>query len=462
MHHPAGRYHRRSAAFAGAALLPLLALFPLLLPCGAVGLAEESAAAPQHPADLLTWRSGTGNALSLRSWLATDLRAFPRTEVDYGRSWHVEPSLVSARVSSRFRLWQVVRGRLDLELAEASPDVQEAWFEYRPFELFGLRAGRAKVPFGLAPQLSVPDYRLLGAPMVFGNSKDFRDAGFLVLGDWKDGFVGYAVGAVLGSRDVAVDVNDKPDLTGRILLHAPADAGNWLSGLHVGTSATWGEGPTRHGFRGRTLAGHSFLNPPSIRGEQLRLGAEVEYATPWFRLAGEYTRTVQQRDGIVENQKVGKAYAEVADLEDYAVSGWYSEASVHLFGKRALRWAQADGSDVEGQADDSGSSLAPRSGLELCGRFETLDVSDGHRLVEVDAGNEDHAPLADTFVMGITAGINYYFEPGIRLTLAWQGLRFDDATLAADYVPPETADEPAAEPGSAWTHQLFLRAQLSI
>jgi hypothetical protein len=351
---------------------------------------------------------------------------------------------------------------LDLELAEANPDAQEAWFEYRPSELLGLRAGRVRVPFGMAPQLSVPDYRLLGAPMVFGNSKDFRDAGFLVLGDWPDGYVGYSVGAVLGSRDVAVDVNDKPDIAGRLLLHPPQDSGSWLSGLHVGGSATWGDGPTRHGFRGRTLAGHSFLNPPSIRGEQLRLGGELEYATPWFRLAGEYTRTVQQREGIVENQKVGKAYAEVGDLEDYAVSGWYTEASVHLFGKRALRWSQAGGSKREGQPEDSGSSLSPRSGLELCGRFETLDVGDGDRFVDVEAGTEDHAPLADTSVMGITAGINYTFEPGIRLTLAWQGLRFEDGSLAPDYVAPETVEEPASGPGSAWTHQLFLRAQLSI
>ncbi len=440
----------------------LVVAIPLLfLVTAATASAEEGGAGVSRPADLLTWRHGEGNALSLRGWLAADLRAFPRTEVDYGRSWHVEPALASARVSSRFELRKVVRGRLDLELAEASPDVQEAWFEYRPFELLGLRAGRVKVPFGMAPQLSVPDYRLLGAPMVFGNSKDFRDAGFLVLGDWKDGFVGYAFGAVLGSRDVAVDVNDKPDVVGRLLLHAPADAGNWLSGLHLGAATTWGDGPTRHGFRGRTLAGHSFLNPPSTRGEQLRMGAELEYVTPWFRLAAEYTRTIQQRDGVRENQKVGKAYAEVADLDDYRVDGGYAEAAVHLFGKRALRWSQPDGAG-DGHGDDPGSSFAPLSGLELCGRLETLEVGDGDRLVDVDAGTEDHAPLADTSVLGVMAGINYYFEPGIRLTLAWQGLRFEDGSLAPDYVPPETTEEPAVVPGAAWTHQLFLRAQLTI
>lgn len=395
----------------------------------------DATAAFESPAELLTWRHSSGTWATLGGVIALDMRAYPRVEAGHGRSWHVEPFLSTARATGRFCWRNLLAARIDVELAESNPDMQEAWFEFRKWDLFRVRAGRFRVPFGLAPQIEIQNLRLLSVPMMFGNSKDFRDVGVLVHGDWHDGWLGYAVSVGSGSRDIRVDVNDRPDLVARLFLHPPRGRSPWLSGLQVGVSGGWGEGPERQGFRGRTMGGHSFYSPPTVRGTQWRLSADLEYATPWFRVAGEYLWVRQERTGLTAWQTVGGTGTDVADLAPLITRGWYVEASSHLFGRRT-------------------EDFVPISGLELCGRFETVSFGDGRRFVGTQAGDEDRAPLVDAGVMGVTAGINGFVQPGIRLGLVWQGLRFDNGTMAPDHEGTGTGPE--------WFHQVFFRAQWSI
>ncbi len=383
-------------------------------------------------------------SLSVDGWLATDLRAFRRTETGYGASWNVEPVLNSARLALRYRFQDVFTVRLDGEFAEANPDVQEAWLEYSPIQFLALRAGRVKVPFGLSPQQSVPEYDLLSAPMVFGNAKDFRDVGFMISGDWAEGFLTYAVAAVTGSRDLSVDVNDKPDVVGRLVLHMPEGSCPWVRGIQLGGSASWGEGPTRHGFRGRTLGGHTFSDPPVVRGNQLKWGAEFLWQNPLFKVSGEYVAINQDRDGITESQKVGTAFVQVGELEPYVVTGYYAEATAYL--TRMFGWDQDQFSAVE-----------------LTGRFERLDFGDGTREVALDTGTEQRAPLLDSGLTGVGVALHVRPARQVRITLAWQGLLFDDAEMEPDFEKPQADSDPAASaPSPSWVHSLFLRAQFEL
>jgi len=267
--------------------------------------------------DRLVFR-GDGDAwVSLGGWLALDVVGFSRTEVEYGTSRHIEPVLASARISTEFQLNRNWGGRLDGEFAETNPSVQEAWFEFRRWKLLRLRAGRVKVPFGLAPQMTLPDYSLISAPAVFGNSKDFRDA-------------------------------DVP----------------------------------------------------------------------------------------------------VKGLSGYDVSGWYVEGLWRVWNHGAF------------------------PAVELAGRYERLDFGDGDRLVDTEAGTEDRSPLKDSWMDGITAGVNVRLAREVRLTLAWQGLRFGDPTMAPDAPlspAPKTAtdtstEDPTTSPpsDSRWVHHFFLRLQFAI
>jgi hypothetical protein len=182
------------------------------------------------------------------------------------------------------------------------------------------------------------------------------------------------------------------------------------------------------------LAGYTFSEPPTIRGVQWRAGAELEWAAPAFRVAGEYQYLSQERDGITDSQRIGAALVPVGDLEPLVVRGWYVEASGHVFGE----------DDAQGD---------PRTGLEIAARFESLDFGDGRRTVAVADGEEDHAPLVDSWVEAVTAGVSGYFGWGLRVGLAWQAVRFGRADLAPDH------EEGDVSGGDAWVHHVFARAQ---
>lgn len=383
----------------------------------------------------LSWRATDGSFLWLGAWVLTDFQAFPRTETGYGASWDADFELRAAHGTVRFRWGEWVCGRLDGEFSDAAAELQDAWVEYCGLAPhLHVRAGRFRVPFGLVQQLQTPELKLQEAAMVAGNPRDFRDLGLDLHGSFWFDRVRWAVALVTGSRDIAVDVNDKPDVVGRLTFFPLLGFGPWLEGLHAGGSGGWGEGPTRHGFRGRNAADYTFLAPPTVRGVLWRAAAELEWATPWFRLAAEYQHASWDREGITDNQRIGSAMVGVSDLDPQEIWGWYVELSGHPYGED-----DADGT--------------PRDGLELAARFEHLEFGDGDRTVSTADGIEQHGPLVDSWVQAVTAGAAWYFGYGLRLSAAYQALRYGRADLASDHEDGDPDD------GERWVHHVFARAQ---
>jgi hypothetical protein len=384
---------------------------------------------------LLFWEADDGSLLALRAWLVSDFYTFPRTETSHGASWDANFRLRAAHVSARGRLGSWLCARIDGEYADAEADLQDAWIEYcglAPW--FHARAGRLRVPFGMVQQLQTPELPLIEAAAIAGNPKDFRDLGVELFGTFWQDRIRWAVAGVTGSRDIAVDVNDKPDVVGRLTVHPLMGFGPWFERLHFGGSAGWGDGPTRHGFRGETMSGYTFMSPPTIRGVRWRAGAELEWAAPAFRAAAEFQLVSHDREGITDSQRIGGAMVQVGDLDAYEVWGWYVEASGHVFG----------------DDDELGD---PVTGLELAARFEHLEFGDGDRTVAVADGEESHGPLTDSWIEAVTGGLNYYFGYGLRLGAAYQAIRYGRADLASDHEDGDPGE------GTAWVHHVFVRAQ---
>ncbi|MBW2700569.1 MAG: hypothetical protein JRF33_07085 [Deltaproteobacteria bacterium] len=387
----------------------------------------------------LSWSDASGaDSLEISGWLAMDFEAFPRVETGYDKSWHLGPDMRVARLRADFQLNRIWGGRLDLELASLDPVKMDMWFEARFWSWLKVRAGHFKTPFGRSQLLSLPDRSLLEAPLVAGNPKDFRDTGLMLHGGFLDKRLEYGLALVTGSRDLTVDVNEKPDFVGRLSIRPLRGLGPWLEGLGLGGSFSWGEGPRRRGFRGRSMAGWTFVVPPGIRGEQLRWGAEFEWLAPVLSFRAEYQWQRQARDGVEDSQRVGGSMVSVGDLEPWKIEGFYAELAAQLWGER----------------DASG----PVTGIELSARFESLDFSDGTRMLSTPSGDEDHAPLPDSWVEGLTLGLNGYLDNGLRLSAVYQGLRFGRRELAPDY---DADILPAQNPSEAghWVHHFFLRAQ---
>ena len=386
-------------------------------------------------ASRLRWQRD-GLSLAVGGWVISDLVSMPRTETGFGPSWNIKPQLRSARLAAHVGLSPRLGARLSVELADLISEVQEAWAGYHVGPWLDLRVGRVRLPFGLSQQERLATRSLMEAPMVAGNPKDFRDVGLSASGHLLASRLRYGAAVTAGSRAIGVDVNERPDATLRLTIHPLVGLGPWLAGLHLGASGSYGAGPNRNGFRVRTTGDHTVMTPPMVRGRQERWGAELGWRLPRGRLVAEYQWQRQQRNELTDNQQVGGNFTQVGDLAPYRIRGAYVEGAWLLVG-------------------DMGR-IMPRTGLELDARFESIEFGDGFDLRTVAAGQEDHAPLTESWVEAISVGVNIYPLDGLRVGLVWQGIRFGRSDLAPNYKPTQ-----AAASMSGWVHHLMARVHLA-
>lgn len=388
-------------------------------------------------AERLQWKDGD-LSLSLRGWILTDLIALPRAEATFGPSWNVQPFLRSARLSAAVGLPDALSARLTLELGEINSDVQELWAGYSAGEWLTLRAGRLKVPFGMTQQLALAARPLLEAPLVAGNAKDFYDHGLAGHGTWAGGRILYALGTVSGTRTSSVDVNEQPDLVARVVMCPFGDDDAHLGRLTLGGSGSYGRGPLRNGSRVRTPGEHTVAPPPTIRGVQERLGGELSFRQGRVSLNAEYQWLRQHRSGLTSNASTEEGLHPIGDLAPYVVRGWYVEGSWLLAGETGLP--------------------IPKYGVELAARVERLRFGDGTDRQEVGETAVDHAPLLDSSVTGFTTGLSVYSRTGLRLTVAWQQLRFGRADTAPNQSPGASTSDGAG----VWVGHCMARLGLAI
>jgi Phosphate-selective porin O and P len=356
---------------------------------------------------------GKGGNLAIRGYGALGVWSFPQTDKDSGeKSWHTNMAFSSAKLSLRYTTESKLSARFDAELGSDRLEAQELWFQYDIWSRLSIRGGRLRTPFGLAQTEDFLSRRFPSTPLIAGNSKDFRDIGFMLFS--KNQWINVYVALVTGSRDVAPKSNETPDIVGRIQvfpfghMKTNGSMSTVLKNLHFGGSASWGKGPSRNGFRGRTSGGFTYANPVNIRGEHLRVAAEFGWHNRWFYLRGEYQYDKMNRDGLIS----------AFDYEPYVVKGYYLEAGVHLTGNK--------------------NSNKSQGGLELLSRFERIFHGDGQGNITIDGVVYDKAPVDEQQVTSLSLGVNWYISLQLRFTLLWQGIWFSDPRKSPDWVLPDS------------------------
>ncbi|MHB1044488.1 MAG: OprO/OprP family phosphate-selective porin [Thermoanaerobaculia bacterium] len=346
----------------------------------------------------LEWASADGE---------TSFRLVGRIHVDGVAFGGSENRLANGATLRRVRIGYKVRvakdwvSELDVDFAENTVSVKDAWLGYTGFARSLVQVGHFKVPFGMDTLTSSNDTWFVERAYVDSWSPDRRlGLAYAWAGDR------FSAKADLYAQTISVDAAGIDQGWGW------AARGTWApvrtpkgNAIHLGAAATWrrpdagtagfGEDPAYAvGLSSRpesTRASRAkFLDTSALVRTAWARQYAAELAGVWnaFAWQGEYQQTtVTRREGS-------------AELADHEFHGWYGQLSFVLNGGR--KYAPGAGL-VERVSPGEGGAY------EIVARYSTLDLNDPTEGDEVRGGS----------ARNFTLGANWYPNASVRVLLNW-------------------------------------------
>ena len=211
-------------------------------------------------------------------------------------------------------------------------DLLDAYVESDPALLIGLRLGKFKQPFGLEQLQSTPSFPFVEQSLSTSLGTN-RDVGAQIQGDFRKGFIAYAIGVFNGATDGAVldaDSNSHKDIAGRIFFQ-PFSSISLLQGLGIGFAATsgWHGGlPRVTGLPSYKTAGQEtyfkYKDTTIAAGERTRLSYQGYYYLGPVGILGEYieskaaiARKTAQKDLTNKGWQTSISYAATGEPNSY-------------------------------------------------------------------------------------------------------------------------------------------------
>ena len=279
-------------------------------------------------------RIGEWFTLELIAKLQGDLARFDRVvDVDDEEFYWAR-----RRLGIRGELW----GRVGFEVERAFGFEEEPWRDVyvnvRASDLFEVRGGKFKVPFGLDNLTSSAGNDFIYRSLATRTLSPGRAIGGMAHGETDRRRFTYAIG-VFDGRDVpsADFFFDDDDLGGDIfgttvggrVTAQPFDAverlPRGLRNMEFGANAVWSEVPTGpFGFRGRSVFGYEYFERVYVSGDRRRVGADVTM------LAGPTSLKAEWLNGWDDRQ--GQGLADI-DLPELFGRGWYVAGTWLLTGE---------------------------------------------------------------------------------------------------------------------------------
>ncbi|MPY87358.1 MAG: hypothetical protein GEU99_05505 [Luteitalea sp.] len=266
--------------------------------------------------------------------------------------------------------------------------LRDAYVNFKHFPAAEVRIGQFVAPFSLERLTGTSRLEAIDRTDIGTRLSPSRDIGIMVANstpfwDW----LSYGAAVVNGTGRNTSDNNDPKDLVGRLSATVPA----WR-GFSIGVNGAIGDQP---------------------EGRRSRVGADMAYDQPLYRVAAE---VVREAHGSI-----------VAADERVNVSrgGPFARRGFYLLGV----WKVAGGI-VE--IDAEGNVTLPDRRLELVARYVDLDD-----------------PTGELSTREIQTGANYYLSPTVRVMLQGSLQTKDSPVIAGDTIEI---------PG----HRLVLRAQISF
>lgn len=334
------------------------------------------------------------------------------------------------------------------DFAPSTPQIMDAYINYRFRPELQFRLGKFKTPVGLenlqADQVTMFNERAFPSQLVPG-----RDVGFQVHGEVAGGVLAYAAGIFNGVGDNRnssnVDFDDNKAFAGRVFVHPfRRSATAALQGLGFGLGGSY---ESIQGTNASALASGYltpgqqtfFLYNPTNRaavvpdGEHWRLAPQAYYYYGPFSLVGEYT---------ISSQRVRRVGAEPLVGDTLQHSAWQVAAGWVLTGE--------DASYAGGVVPRR--SFNPHQGgwgaWQLVGRYSELNLDPAS--LPLFANDQNSARSAHEWAVGL----NWYLNRNLRVATSYSQTSFRGG-----------GSTEAGGPGPV-THQdervLFTRVQLAF
>ncbi len=232
------------------------------------------------------------------------------------------------RLGVRGELWDRVGFEIERAFGVDEEPWRDVYLNVRASDLFEVRGGKFKVPFGLDNLTSSADNDFIYRALATRTLSPGRAIGGMAHGETDRRRLTYAIG-VFDGRDLPssdllfVDDDNGGDsfgttAGGRVTVQ-PFDAieslPRGLRNMEFGANAVWSSVPTGlYGFRGRSVFGYEFFERTYVSGDRLRVGADVAV------LAGPTSLKAEWLSG--EDDRQGQGLGNI-DLPELFGRGWY-------------------------------------------------------------------------------------------------------------------------------------------
>jgi len=322
---------------------------------------------------------------------------------------HSDLFLTRARVWFNATVWKHFLIRIQNEFL-TDPSLRDAYLDVNYTPSLRFMIGQFKVPFSPEIIYSHKYIDLVERPVVVQRSLDpTRDVGAMIHGTAVQSILKYQIALISGAGQNLQDNNKDKDIVGRLMVSPfKLMKSNYFRDFSFGAAATYGKQPALGGnsIYGQTVTGYRFYEPVAVKGDRLRLNAQLAWFAGPFSVKGEYIRTIEERKDIVVSGQT--------NLGDFETEGWYLTASWIITGEKEQPDRPAPTSPFLVQGGElNGTGL-----LKMASRYEVfmLDSERRHGLAE---------PMPITF-RAWTFGLTWYPVELIRISLDYQMQHFSD------------------------------------
>lgn len=294
------------------------------------------------------------------------------------------------------------------DFAGSSPQIFDAYLNYRYAPWLQVRAGKFKTPIGLE-QLQNDAFLTFNERALATDLVPNRDIGFQLWGDVADGTLSYAAGVFNGVGDGRnssnSDFEDHREFAGRLFLQPfkPTSLAP-LQGLGFGVAGGWGNTSSNAlGLPSALLTDGQqqffvYTNGVVANGTHWRLSPQGYYYWGPLGLLGEY---------VISNQRVTKG-ADSAYIDNKA---WEVTGSWVLTGENASFTGVTPSHPFDPRDNHWGA-------LQLAARYAQLDVDDA--AFPIYANPATSASQADAW----SVGLNWYLNRDIRVNASFSRTTF--------------------------------------